>query len=136
MFEEVSKLIPDGPVKMKAGALLDESSPFGGSIMNRYTDAYPKARFIDGLGMLVKIAGYIAAGFVFLFFLTNGSNVPGGFGLGLFAAVIFPALIAFIFFVWGTLISAAGQFLLALLDQAVNTSPTINNAQQANIMGL
>jgi hypothetical protein len=39
-------------------------------------------------------------------------------------------------FVLGTLISACSHLLLAVLDQAVNTSPLLNDEQRASIMGL
>ncbi|MHB1953046.1 MAG: hypothetical protein ACYCOU_04810 [Sulfobacillus sp.] len=122
-----------------------ELGPQLGSLMNRYTDAYRQAHFIDRLGSIVKKIGIGVGGAIFLMGLAvfsalfsspfGGSSTMGGLGT-LFFAAFFAVLAWFFFFVAGTLISAAGQFLLASLDEAVNNSPFIDNPQRAAIMGL
>ncbi len=121
-----------------------EPGPQLGSLMNRYTDAYRQAHFIDRLGSIVKKIGIGAGVLIFLMGMTvlsslfsssfAGSSALGG--LGWLLAFCFGVLAWFCFFVAGTLISAAGQFLLASLDEAVNSSPFIDNPRRAAIMGL
>jgi hypothetical protein len=116
-----------------------------GSLMHRYTDAYRQAHFIDQLGSIVKNIGIGVGVLIFLMGMTvftalfsspfGGSSALGGLG-ALFFASCFAALAWFCFFVAGTLISAAGQFLLASLDEAVNSSPFLDNPRRAAIMGL
>lgn len=116
-----------------------------GSLMNRYTDAYRQAHFVDRLGSIVKGIGLVVGVVAFLMGMTvsfalfqgpfSGGSAGGSLGPLCFALAS-AGLAWFCFFVVGTLISAAGQFLLASLDDAVNTSPLIDNAGRAEIMGL
>jgi hypothetical protein len=122
-----------------------EPGPQLDSLMDRYTEAYVQAHFIDRLGSIVKNIGIGVGILIFLMGMTlfsamfsspfGGSSFLGGLG-ALFFASCFAALSWFCFFVAGTLISAAGQFLLASLDEAVNSSPFIDNPRRAAIMGL
>jgi hypothetical protein len=122
-----------------------ESGLHMGSLMDRYTEAYMQAHFIDRLGSIVKNIGIGVGILIFLMGMTvfsamfgspfGGSSFLGGLG-ALFFASCFAALAWFCFFAAGTLISAAGQFLQATLDTAVNSSPFVDNPRRAAIMGL
>jgi hypothetical protein len=82
------------------------------------------------VGTAIKAIGIILGVLVALVGLMAGS-----------AQLMLPAILAAIavggfFFVFGALISAQGQVLKASLDNAVNTSPFLNNQQRAAIMSL
>jgi ABC-type transport system involved in multi-copper enzyme maturation permease subunit len=122
-----------------------EPRPYLASLMNRYTDAYRQAHFIDRLGSLVKVLGWGAGFATFMMGLAvfsvlfssvfDGSSVVGGLGTLSFAAV-FAAFAWFCFYVASTLISTGGQFTLASLDEAVNSSTLIDNPRRLAIIGL
>ena len=127
--------------EMLTGATQD--SPSAGTLTGRYVDAYRKARFIVKLGVFVKVFGLFAGLVVALgvgaasVILRGPLQGPGdGMGPGLLYALSLGTMMWFICFVLGTLVSASGQFLLASLDSAVNTSPLLNNFQRSTMMGL
>jgi len=52
------------------------------------------------------------------------------------SAILFGVLVAFVFWVWGVLISAYGQHLRAALDSAASSSPFLSDSQRADVMRL
>lgn len=117
--------------------------------VSRYQDAYRTAKAINGLGQLCKVVG-VFVGIVMIFFAVLGSqtvmrpnpslagvvNYQAQGNLYLISAIFFGAVIAFIGWVIGVLVSGYGQHLKAALDEAVNTSPFLSDAQRAQLMKL
>jgi hypothetical protein len=109
--------------------------------VKRYKDAYRVARFVNGIGLLLKITGFCTAAIFLLavFFLLpqiGGTQDTELRIMAVFVAFFVAFLIVFFFFVWGILVSARGQALKALLDSAVNTSPFLDNPLKAQAMSL
>lgn len=103
------------------------------SWINRYKDAYRVGKTIYLFGSTVKVIGVIFAIFVCLISLLMGFAtlavgeasqylLPLGILIG-FIGIIFGVFIGALLFVFGTLISAQGQLLIATLDSAVYASP-------------
>lgn len=125
--------------------------------IKRYLDLYRVARLLITLGSTVKGLGVVLAIVIFSFWLVVGfeassqtqPNSPFGpspaneatiktgvlfafFVVGLFSA----ALVGGLFFLFGVLISAQGQLLLAQADAAVHTSPFLTDKEKAQVMSL
>ena len=108
-------------------------------LSSRYRDAYSVAAGTVRFGKLVKLYSLILAGVVTVatlyysvsyfqyigFYCSWFSLLPG-----LFVAVITVA----IGYISGTFIAAQGQFMSAVLDTAVNTSPHLQDSEKASIM--
>ncbi len=124
-----------------------------GTFVNRYRDLYRAARLLTGLGTTVKTIGIIVAAVIFLFWFIVGiatvsadtSNSPFaaqsssgvvGFFVCTIIGVIFGALVGGLFFLFGILISAQGQLLMAHADSAVHTSPFLSDKERAAAMSL
>jgi hypothetical protein len=113
-------------------------------ISKRYRSSYRVSRWINALGELVQLVGLLTG--LGLFFLVDkvawqtevrvelsailGSTlkVPKGTADGYLAVavILLCVLVFFIFWLLGTIISAVGQTLRAVLDTAVNTSPILS----------
>lgn len=141
MFEELKQTRPDPPQSVHLASL--SGSRLAPLLLKRYTDGYRVAHFIVLLGKFVKAIGLVFAAAVFAigalapYFLP--SNFPMDFG-GNIARMVLVTAVAGLIWLWcfivGTLISACGHILLAVLDQAVNTSSLVTDEQRAQIMGL
>jgi len=141
MFAELTETAPDPELAVPADV------PSGGRwaplLINRYNDGYRIAHFIDVLGKAVRILGWVAAAAVFAAGLMlpylvaryAGRNITVDIERTLLVA-LGTALTWLLFAVAGTLISGGGHLLRAVLDQAVNNSPLINDEQRAEMLGL
>lgn len=105
------------------------------SVMNRYADAYVVARTINAFGQTVKIGGLIVGGIILFGSLIIGSRGAVGALFG-FTGFIVAVLVAAVFFLLGTLMSAQGQILMATLDTAVNTSPVLTDSERAGLISV
>ena len=105
------------------------------NVINRYSDAYIIARAIIGTGTGFKILAVITGIGIALLGLVLATR--GGAGV---AATIVELVVGFgvgaILFVLGILIQATGQIHLALLDNAVHTSPFLSKEQMASAMNV
>lgn len=104
------------------------------SLSRRYQDAYNIANSIISNGEMVKGLG------MFLAFIIAIAGVGFGVKMEMFSVAAIGIVAAFsvglILNACGAIIMALGQMLLASLDSAVNTSPLINAAQKAKIIGV
>jgi len=111
------------------------------SLSRRYRDAYNVAAGTVRFGNLVKLCSRVLAGVVTV--VAQGASVRhseySGFHfnwftllIGLFVAVITLA----VGYISGTFLAAQGQFMSAMLDTAVNTSPHLQDSEKASIMML
>jgi len=123
------------PIRPENNSALNRSR----ALIHRYSDAYRYARVIDGLGLTVKIVGFVLAGLITLVSLPalSSRNFFGGteMGIGIFGLLL-ACVVAGVGFILGTLISASGQILKSSLDGAVNNSPFLTNDERAQIMSL
>jgi hypothetical protein len=105
------------------------------TVTNRYSDAYLVARTINALGQTVKIAGFVVGGIILFGSMVVGSRGAVGALFG-FTGFIVAVLVAAVFFLFGTLLSAQGQILMATLDTAVNTSSFLPEAERARLLSI
>ena len=112
-----------------------------GRLSDRYRDAYGIAAGTVRFGNWVKKGSLALGGLVVLFSLYSSCWYSEYSGLhfrwyvlfsGLFIAVATLAM----GYISGTFLAAQGQFMSALLDIAVNTSPHLQNQEKAAIMTL
>ena len=96
----------------------------------RYQDAYRAGSLTEGLGATCKVVGFLMGGVILLVSFAGGQLSGAFLVLGLGAG----ALIAFVGWVLGVLVSAQGRMLKATLDTAVNSSPFLSNAERAEVM--
>jgi hypothetical protein len=101
---------------------------------NRYSDAYVVARTIDGVGLTMKIIGFLIGA---LLALASLASAKGALGMVFaFMGIAVAGAIATVLFLLGTLASAQGQLLKATLDIAVNTARFLTDEDRARIMSL
>ncbi len=111
-------------------------------VVRRYQDSYIVARTANTFGNIAKIAGFVCAGVIafiglLLTFITVSSFRDSGVAFVVFLiALTLGAVIGSIFYVFGLLLSALGQNLMATLDTAVHGSPFMNDEQKAQAMNL
>lgn len=111
-----------------------------GRLAGRYRDAYGVAAGTVRFGNLVKRGSLFLAGAVGIAaaFVSRDSNGYGSwinwFELlsGLFVAVVTGAM----GYIIATFLAAQGQFMSAMLDTAINTSPHLQDSEKASIMTL
>ena len=113
-----------------------------GRLSDRYRDAYTIAAGTVRFANWVKTGGLILGGLIALVTVYGSFTYltySGGFhirwyqlGIGLFMALVVVASA----YISGTFLAAQGQFMSALLDIAVNTSPHLQNQEKAAIMTL
>lgn len=110
------------------------------SLSKRYSNAYQVAFAIVRRGEWLMLVGKILAALIVIGLLVFISLYPNKdstvVGILTLLVVLFAYGVYEGFQVWGTLISAQGQMLLASLDTAVNGSPFLTQEQQAEIMNL
>jgi hypothetical protein len=104
------------------------------SFSSRYADGYTAAGFIVGFGTVIKVVSFIAGALVLMGFIASNFHMGVASSVAGFAGMIFGALIAFVGFIAGVMVSAQGQMLKATLDSAVNTSPFLENQERRRIM--
>jgi len=105
--------------------------------MRRYEHGFHVALVIVRIGNIIRVAGVVSA----IIFAIIGVAL---FGLISQAGVVvvYASVLAFvgavmllaIGYVFGTMVSAQGQILLANLDSAVHTSPFLTDDERAQVM--
>ena len=105
----------------------------GNPILNRYRDLYRVAQVLVGIGNAVKIIGIVIGGFVLLIGLSMASSAGIA---GLFLGALVGSFYGGIIFLFGLMISAQGQMLLAQADSAVHTSPFMTKDEKAVVMSV
>jgi hypothetical protein len=114
-----------------------QQSRYAAKVMKRYNDAYLVARATSGIGGTIKVLGWVFGGIVALLGFANAKH---GYGppdpLFQFGGIVLGLVIALPLWVLGILIAAQGEILKADLDDAVNTSPFLDNDQRASVMSL
>lgn len=108
-----------------------------GRLAGRYRDAYGVAAGTVRFGNLVKRGSLILAGVVGIAAALVSRNDWRGISwfelvFGVFVAVVTGAM----GYIIGTFLAAQGQFMSAMLDTAVNTSPHLQDSEKASIMAL
>lgn len=117
------------------------------AVIKRYADSYLIARATVAFGKVIKVVGAIFAFCIFgislLLLLGSAKSLinTGGVGgataaVAIFASALWSALVWFVFALFGTVVSALGQNLLASLDEAVHTSPFLTDEDRAQAMSL
>jgi len=103
-------------------------------VKRRYRDAYILANVVAGVGDGIKVLGIVAAVVICLAGVL-AANTLGS--IALVACGISGVFTGAMIYIFGVLIAAQGQMQRAMLDVAVNTSPTLNvNDKQELIVGL
>ena len=113
--------------------------------VNRYFDLYRAAHLQITMGTIVKVVGVIIGILIFLVMFLAGwsgstaaqteSGVNFFFG-GLLSGAICGVVVGGIVFLFGVMISAIGQLLLAQADTAIHTSPFLTKEEKARAMSL
>ncbi|HET9280534.1 MAG TPA: hypothetical protein VFR24_01110 [Candidatus Angelobacter sp.] len=105
---------------------------------SRYIDGYRVARFIVGLGTLIKVLGAVAGVLVLILGFAGASDAFGRGTSEMVGLVSFlmGAVVWFVFFIAGVIVSAQGQQLKASLDSAVHSSPFLDPEGKARAMSL
>lgn len=105
------------------------------AVTNRYSDAYLVARSVNGVGVAIKGIGLVIG--VVLALVSLGAGTNGGLGVVFaFAGIAVAGAIATVLFLLGSLASAQGQILKAVLDTAVNSSHFLTDQERAQVMSL
>ncbi len=130
------------------------TSPRASVLAGRYRDAYLIAKVTAGLGITIKVVGFVLGGSIFLggllfAFLAaaqiGNRDLSGNvftyssisvFGVTLFVGIFWGFIVGFVFYFIGVIVSAQGQVLLATLDNTVGNSPFLEGEQKAAIMSL
>jgi len=105
-----------------------------GRLTDRYRDAYRVAEGTVRFGNLVKRASPVLAGGAFVLISLVGvvksdySDILGGLFFGVILLVVS--------YLSGMTWAMLGQFMRAMLDIAVNTSPHLQDSEKASIMML
>jgi hypothetical protein len=114
-----------------------QQANYSDNAMKRYKDAYIVARATSGLGGTIKVLGWIFGGIVAIAGWAIGLQSDGAPNqLIMYGGLILGAIIAIPLWVLGILITAQGEIIKAALDEAVHTSPFLNNDQRASVMSL
>jgi hypothetical protein len=105
-----------------------------GGLLDRYRDAYGVAAGTVKFGNMVKQLSIIVGGAIGVLSLVGGILSSSFFAL--VVGVLFGGFVLIFGYISGTLIAAQGQFMSAMLDTAVNTSPHLQDSEKASIMSL
>jgi hypothetical protein len=110
-------------------------------LMGRYVNAYRVGRLIVRLGNIVKYTGVGIAVLILLGALLYVGNLNAAYQRiqqiqALVVAAFGAAMIWGISFIVGVLVCSKGELLKATLDEAVNTSPFLENQDRKKIMSL
>ena len=111
-----------------------------GRLTGRYRDGYSVAMGTVRFGKLVRLGSLILGGTISIAaarFLCDGYDGEFYFRWFRLLAGIFVGVFAgAVGYISGTFLIAQGQFMSALLDIAVNTSPHLQDSEKASIMML
>jgi hypothetical protein len=132
----VGSLIKDEPQSSISSVGAVAESKEASSVMERYRNAYVYARFTVGVGEIIKVIGITLAVLFFLVLFATGSAIKTTPLISLFTGIIVGGSIGATFYIGGILVSAVGEILKASLDNAVNSSPFLEDSQRARIMSL
>lgn len=130
------------PAAQAAFAMGQPSDFRSANVSRRYKDSYRVAGVIVGLSKVLKVIGIVVAALCLLGSIISFSALPSIEGGGMMKAIvlgygIFGAIFSWlVFWLWGVVIGALGQLLRANLDEAVHTSPFLNDDQRAEVMGV
>lgn len=111
-------------------------------VVRRYQDSYMVARTANAFGSLTKTIGLVSAGIICLIGLIMTLIIAASFGssgigfIVFLVAVVIGAIVGAIFYIFGIVLSALGQNLMATLDTAVHGSPFMSQEQKAQAMNL
>ncbi|MFM9903514.1 MAG: hypothetical protein ACKVQJ_02955 [Pyrinomonadaceae bacterium] len=112
-------------------------------LITRYRSGYNASGYIIALGAIIKVIGLIVGIVTALYSLVIGIALSDGSSVGrtisatiIFIGVLGGILNALLAFAIGTVFSAFGEMLKAVIDSAVNTSPHINNEEKIEVMSL
>lgn len=111
-----------------------------GRLAGRYRDAYGVAAGTVKFGNLVKRGSLLLAGAIGIAaaFVSRSAfqyeSYTGWFEL--FSGLLIGIAIGGLGYIAGTFLTAQGQFMSAMLDTAINTSPHLQDSEKASIMGL
>jgi len=100
-------------------------------LSKRYGDVYKVARGIVAYSKVIKVIAIIIGGLIALRSIGGFSQNDPGFAVASLAIGIGVAVAGFIA---GVLIAAAGQFMYATIDTAVNSSPLITVDEKSSII--
>jgi hypothetical protein len=103
------------------------------TLEQRYHDGYLVANGIVLIGTIVKILSLFFGAIIIIVTATNSQTIGNQV---LFVGIITGVAIALFGFVVGVLISAQGQIMQSMIDTAVNTSPLIDAAEKARLIGI
>ena len=110
---------------------------FSSALSRRYRDAYSVAAGLVRFGNAVKRCSIILAGVVMIGAVHFRQDSWGYINwLFLLSGLLVAGITGAIGFMSGTFIAAQGQFMSAMLDTAVNTSPHLQDSEKASIMTL
>jgi hypothetical protein len=111
-----------------------------GRLADRYRDAYGVAAGTVRLGNLVKLGSLFLAGAVGIAAAcvcrNNGLYESAINWLVLLSGVFVAVVTGAMGYIIGTFLAAQGQFMSAMLDTAINTSPHLQDSEKASIMML
>ena len=109
---------------------LPEKRP-SSSIVVRFIEGYSAAKetirlgnFVKGIGIVVAVIGYILA-----FFVAREA-------IGILVSILSATVTGFIIYVIGAILAAQGRILMASLDTAANTSPSLDEEERAYLMSI
>lgn len=113
------------------------------SLTKRYKDAYLVARVTVTIGRTIKVIGIVLGVVIFIAILAIAGTDQSSHSLGSstslatpMAALLMVTVVGMTIFIIGVLIAAQIERLLAVLDNAVNTSPFLDNQDRTDIMSL
>jgi hypothetical protein len=116
-----------------AAFLLRKPAAAPKSLDQRYRDGYLAAGSMVLMGTIVKFLS-LAMGAVIIIAAAAGAHDAGS--LVVAAGVVTGAILGLLGFAAGVLISAQGQIMQSTIDTAVNTSPLIDAAEKARLIGV
>lgn len=101
------------------------------SIVVRFIEGYSAAKQTIGLGNFVKGIGIVVAmiGYILAFFVAEEA-------IGIMASILSATVTGFIIYVIGAILAAQGRILMASLDTAANTSPSLDGEERAHLMSI
>jgi hypothetical protein len=123
------------------GAATATARGYFGRLAGRYKNAYDVAAATIRLGNLVKqgalaLAGAVTLGAVVVSVPSDPIHYAPVNWFYLLCGLFVGAVLLATGYISGTFLAAQGQFMSALLDTAVNTSPHLQDLEKASILTL
>ncbi len=107
---------------------------YSSAVQSRYKDAYLFAKSCINAGDVIKLlAAIVAVICIVLSCVEAYQSGNPGVAVG---GILVGGLVGLGIYIFGILIAALGQVLIALLDTALNTSPYLDNDTRAEAMSL